>query len=67
MERRNGQDAQPAKGQLGGAAGGSKEALGVGQLPALEAGQVAARPEQVHVQLFQILLPLLDLFWKEWG
>ena len=65
VERGNWQDAQPAQGQLGGAAGGSKEALGVRQLPALQAGQIAAHPEQIHVKLLQVLLPLLDLFKQE--
>lgn len=65
MERGNRQDAQPAQGQLGGATGGGKQALGVWQLPALEAGQIAAHPEQIHVKFLQVLLPLLDLFKQE--
>lgn len=65
MERGNRQDAQPAEGQLGGAAGSSKEALRVWQLPALQAGQVAAHPEEIHVKFLQVLLPLLDLFKPE--
>ena len=65
VEGGNWQDAQPAQGQLGGAAGSSKEALGVRQLPALQAGQIAAHPEQIHVKFLQVLLPLLDLFKQE--
>lgn len=65
VERGDGQDAQPAQGQLGGAAGGSQQALGVGQLPALQAGQVAAHPEQIHVEPLQVLLPLLNLGGQE--
>lgn len=67
MERGDGQDAQPAQGQLGGAAGGGQQALGVGQLPALQAGQVAAHPEQIHVEPLQVLLPLLNLGEREQG
>lgn len=62
VERGNRQDAQPAQRQLGGATGGSEQALGVRQLPALKAGQIAAHPEEIHVKFLQVLLPLLDLF-----
>lgn len=67
MERGDWQDAQPAKGQLGGAAGSRQETLRVWQLPALQAGQIAAHPEQVHVKFLQVLFPLLDLFKQEQG
>ena len=55
------EDPQASQGALGGLAGGGQQALGVGQLTALQAGLVAAQPEHLHVQLLQVLVPLLDL------
>lgn len=61
VEGRDGEDAQAAHGHLGGAAGEGQQPLGVGQLPALQAGQVTAVPEQIHLELLQVLLPHEDL------
>lgn len=61
VEGGHGEDAQAAHGHLGGAAGEGQQPLGVGQLPALQAGQVTAVPEQVHLELLQVLLPHEDL------
>lgn len=61
VEGRDGEDAQAAHGQLGRARGEGQQALGIGQLAALQAGQVTAEAEQVHVELLQVLLPQEDL------
>lgn len=61
VEGRHGEDAQAAHGHLGGAAGEGQQPLGVGQLPALQARQVTAVPEQIHLELLQVLLPHEDL------
>lgn len=61
MEGGHREDAQASQGSLGGPAGCSQQALGVRQFAALQAGQVTAHPEQVHVKLLQVLLPLLNL------
>lgn len=45
VEGRHGEDAQPAHRQLGGPRGDGQEALGVGQLSSLQAGQVAPEAE----------------------
>lgn len=55
------EDSQASQHALGGPAGHSEEALGVWELAALQAGQIAPQPEQVQVQFLQVLLPLLDL------
>lgn len=57
----DGEHPQAPQGGFGRAAGDGQQALWVGQLAALQAGQVAAHPEQVHVEPLQVLLPLLDL------
>lgn len=61
MKRRDGEHPQAAERGFGWTAGGGQQALWVWQLAALQAGQVAAHPEQVHVEPLQVLLPLLDL------
>ena len=61
VEGGDGEDPQPAHGQLGGPRGHGQQPLGVWRLPALQAGQVAAAAEQVHVELLQVLLPQEDL------
>lgn len=61
MERGDGEDSQAPKSSFRGATGGGQEALGVGKLTALQAGQVTAQPKQVHVEPLQVLIPLLDL------
>lgn len=63
MEGGHGEDSEAAQSCFGGAAGGGQEALGIGQLSALQAGQVTAHAEEVHVEALQILLPLLNL-WR---
>ena len=63
MEGGDREDPQAAQCCFGGAAGGGQEALGIGQLPALQAGQITAHAEEVHVEALQVLLPLLNL----WG
>lgn len=55
------EDPQASQSGLRGASCHGQETLGVGELTALQAGQVTAHPEQVHVELLQVLLPLLDL------
>lgn len=55
------EDPQASQSGLRGASCHGQETLGVGELTALQAGQVTAHPEQVHVKLLQVLLPLLDL------
>ena len=61
VEGGHGEDAQASQRGLAGPAGRGQQALGVGQLAALQAGQVAAHAEKVHVETLQVLLPLLDL------
>ena len=61
VEGGHGEDPEAAQHRLGWAAGDGQEALGIGELTALQAGQVAAHAEQVHVELLQVLFPLLDL------
>lgn len=61
MERGDGEDSQTAKSSFRGTACGGQEALGVGQLSSLQAGQVAAHTEQIDVEPLQVLIPLLDL------
>ncbi len=61
VERGHGEDSQASQHALGGPTGHSKEALGVWELAALQAGQVTAQPEQIQVQFLQVLLPLLNL------
>ena len=64
MKGRHREDSQAGEDDLGGPAGGGQEALGIGLLTALQAGQVAAHAEQVHAKLLQVLLPLLNLHSK---
>jgi len=61
VEGGHGEDAQTSQHALGGPAGHGEQALGVGELAALQAGQVTPESEQIQVQLLQVLLPLLDL------
>ena len=61
VEGGHGEDAQAAHGQFGGAGGEGQQAFGVGKLAALQAGQVTAEAEQVHVELLQVLFPQEDL------
>lgn len=61
VKGRDGENPQAPQACFGRAAGDGQQALWVGQLAALQAGQVAAHPEQVHVEPLQVLLPLLDL------
>lgn len=61
VEGGGGEDSQSSQWGFGGATGHGQEALWVGQLGALQAGLVTPEPEQVQVQLLQVLLPLLDL------
>lgn len=65
MKRRDGENPQAPQGCFGWPAGDGQQALWVGQLAALQAGKVAAHPEQIHVEPLQVLLPLLDLKNKE--
>lgn len=62
MKGRHGEEAKATQSHLGGPAGHGQETLWIGQLTALQAGQVAAHTEQVHVELLQVLFPLLDLW-----
>lgn len=55
------EDAQAAHGQFGGARSERQQPLGIGQLASLQAGEVAAEPEQIHVEPLQVLLPQEDL------
>lgn len=61
MKRGDREYPQASQGGFGGAAGNCKQALRVGQLSALQTSKVTAHPEQIHVKLLQVLLPLLDL------
>lgn len=61
MEGWDGEDSQATESGLGGPSGSGQQALRIGRLAALQAGQVTAHPEQLHIKLLQILLPLLDL------
>lgn len=61
MEGRDRENAQSSHGQLGGTRSEAQQAFGVGGLTALQAGQVAATAEQIHVKAFQVLLPQKDL------
>lgn len=61
MEGGHREDAQTSQHALGRPAGHGQETLGVGELTTLQAGQVAPEPEQVQVELLQVLVPLLDL------
>ena len=61
MEGGDGEDPQASHGQLGGPRGHGQQPLGVGGLAPLQAGQVTAAAEQVHVELLQVLLPQEDL------
>lgn len=61
VEGGHGEDSQASQHALGGPAGHGEETLGVRELAALQAGQVAPQPEQVQVEFLQVLLPLLDL------
>lgn len=61
MEGGHREDSQTSQHALGGPAGHGEEALGVWELAALQAGQITPQPEQIQVQLLQVLLPLLDL------
>lgn len=61
VEGGHGEDSQASQHALGGPAGYGEEALGVGEFAALQAGLIAAQPEQVQVQFLQVVLPLLDL------
>lgn len=65
VEGGDGEDSQASQGSFGGPAGKREQALGVGQLSTLQAGQVAAHPKQIHVKPLQVLLPLLDLMGKK--
>lgn len=51
MEGRDRKDAQSAHGQFGGSGGEGQQAFGVGKLATLQAGQVTAKPKQIHVEL----------------
>lgn len=61
VEGGDGEDPQTSQHALGGPAGGGQQALGVGELAALQAGLVTAQLEELQVELLQVLLPLLDL------
>lgn len=61
MEGRNREDVQSSHGQLGGPRSEAQQAFGVGGLAALQAGQVTATAEQIHVKPLQVLLPQEDL------
>lgn len=65
MERGDGEDVQPSHGQLGGPRSEAQQPFGVGGLAALQAGQVAAAAEQIHVKTLQVLLPQEDLKGKK--
>lgn len=51
MEGRDWKNAQSAHGQFGGTGGEGQQAFGVGKLATLQAGQVTAEAEQIHVEL----------------
>lgn len=61
MERGHGEDPKASQRGLGVSAGRSQETFWVGELAALQTGQITPQPEQVQVQFLQVLLPLLDL------
>lgn len=61
MERGDREDVQSSHSQLGGPRSEAQQAFGVGGLAALQAGQVTAAAEQIHVKPLQVLLPQEDL------
>lgn len=61
VEGGHGEDSQTSQHALGGPADHGEEALWVGELAALQAGQVTPESEQIQVQFLQVLLPLQDL------
>lgn len=65
MERRDREDVQPSHGQFGGPWSEAQQAFWVGGLAALQAGQVTAAAEQIHVKPLQVLLPQEDLTEKK--
>lgn len=61
MEGGDRENPEASQGGFGGPAGDGQQALWVWQLSTLKTGEVAAHPEQVHVEPLQVLLPLLNL------
>lgn len=65
MERGDREDVQSSHGQLSGPRSEAQQAFGVGRLAALQAGQVTAAAEEIHVKPLQVLLPQEDLKRKK--
>lgn len=61
MEGRDREDAQSSHGHFGGTWRKAQEAFGIGRFAALQARQVAATTEEIHVKPLQVLLPQEDL------
>lgn len=61
VERGDRENPKASQGGFGGSAGDGQQTFWVWQLSTLKAGEVAAHPEQVHVEPLQVLLPLLNL------
>lgn len=64
MERGDREDVQSSHCQFGGPRSEAQQAFGVGGLATLQAGQVTATAEQIHVKPLQVLLPQEDLKGK---